>query len=287
MTVLEAIQRSAEFLTKKGVDSPRLQAELLLAHVLKLPRMQLYLNFQRELTPAETEALRGLVRRRGLREPLQQITGSTCFCGLEIAVSRDVLVPRPETELLAERAWQFLQALPGLSTAPPAVLDFGTGSGCLAIALAAQCPAAQIWAVDISPAALEMARQTSRQHGCLDRIQFLAGDGFGALPTAAAFDLILSNPPYIPSHEIAGLQPEVRDFEPRQALDGGADGLDYYRRLAAEAAPRLRPSGRLMVEFGDGQAEALRGIFAAQKWVVEAIQEDYTQRPRILVAGRD
>jgi len=285
--VLEVIQRSAEFLGKKGVDSPRLQAELLLAHVVKLPRMQLYLNFQRELAPAEVESMRELVRRRGLREPLQQITGSTSFCGLELAVTREVLVPRPETELLAERAWLFLQAPAAESDRPAMVLDFGTGSGCLAITLAARCPQARIWALEVSPTALEVARRNTASHGLTERIRFFPGDGFGALPEVVEFDLIVSNPPYIPSGELAGLQPEVRDFEPRGALDGGADGLDYYRRLAVEAAPWLRSEGRLMLEFGDGQAERLREIFLAQKWIVEAVQEDYTHQPRIMALRRN
>jgi release factor glutamine methyltransferase len=287
MTVLEVIQRSADFLTKKGVDSPRLHAELLLAHLLQLPRMQLYLDFQRELTPLEVESMRELVRRRGLREPVQQLTGSTSFCGLEITVTREVLVPRPETELLAECAWVFLKTPPQTSPPAPSALDFGTGSGCLAIALATHCPGAHVRAIDISPAALDVARQNAVRHGLEDRIQFFPGDGFAALPEAEEFDLIVSNPPYIPSGEIRSLQPEVRDFEPRQALDGGSDGLDYYRRLAAEAAPWLRSGGRLMVEFGVGQADSLREVFSAQKWVVEAVKEDYNRCPRILVAYRN
>ena len=235
MTVLEAIQRSTEFLAKKGVDSPRLQTELLLAHLLKQPRMQLYLNFERVLTPAEVDGLRELIRRRGQREPLQHIVGSTSFCGLEIAVNRDVLIPRPETELLAERGWTFLNQLSTLNPQPSTALDFGTGSGCLAIALACKCPAAEVYAIDISPEALALARQNAARHGVAERIRFLQGDGFAAVPEGARFDLIISNPPYIPSGEIASLQPEVRDYDPRRALDGGADGLDYGRRLAAEA----------------------------------------------------
>ena len=283
---MEVIQRSAEFLTRKGVDSPRLQSELLLAHLLKLPRMQLYLNFQSEVGTPEVESMRELVRRRGLREPLQQLTGSASFCGLEIAVTRDVLVPRPETELLAECAWTFLKTHTSAPAPAASALDFGTGSGCLAIALATHCPEAHLRAVDCSTTALEVARRNAATHRLEDRIQFFPGDGFGALPEAEEFALIVSNPPYIPSGEIARLQPEVRDFEPRQALDGGPDGLDYYRRLALEAPPWLRPGGRLMVEFGDGQADSLRELFSAQKWVVEAVKEDYTRRPRILVAHR-
>jgi len=286
VTVLEAIQRSAEFLAKKGVDSPRLQAELLLAHLLKVPRMKLYLSFERVLVAGEVDAFRGLITRRGQREPLQHIVGSTSFCGFEIAVNRHVLVPRPETELLAERGWTFLNQLPAVQSRPATALDFGTGSGCLAIALACKCPAAEIWAVDVSPEALAMARENAARHGGAARIRFLEGDGFAALPPDARFDLIISNPPYIPSEEIASLQPEVRDHDPRGALDGGADGLDYGRRLAAEAARFLNPDGRLMLEFGDAQAGLLRPIFEEQNWIVETIAEDYTRRPRILVARR-
>jgi release factor glutamine methyltransferase len=286
VTVLETIQRSTEFLARKGVDSPRLQSELLLAHVLRKPRMRLYLEFERGLEPGEVDRLRELVKRRGQREPLQHIVGSTSFCGLEIAVSRAALIPRPETELLAERGWGFLRQRSTSNSEPLTALDFGTGSGCLAIALASNCAEVAIVAIDVSPEALALGRHNAARHGVEGRIQFLEGDGFASLPTGASFDLIISNPPYIPSGEIASLQPEVREYDPHRALDGGPDGLDYGRRLAAEAAEYLKPGGRLMTEFGDGQAEALREIFGQQKWIVEAVEEDYTHRPRILVARR-
>jgi release factor glutamine methyltransferase len=323
VTVLEAIQKCTEFLAKKGVESPRLQTELLLAHLLKLPRMKLYLNFERALTPAETDALREFVKRRGQREPLQHITGSTSFCGFEIAVNRQALVPRPETELLAEAGWEFLAELeqsphPAGGHPLPArrgegrgegrvALDFGTGTGCIAIALAAKCPSAKIVATDISPDALELAKQNAERNKVAERIEFLQGDGFAALhsegrvPRAPEsnnenggsqssplrkmeFDLIVSNPPYIPSAEIATLQPEVRDFDPRGALDGGVDGLDFYRKLAMESKSFLKPDGKIMLEFGDGQADAIRKIFETEKWIVEAVKEDYSHRARILIA---
>lgn len=281
MTVLEAIQKSTEFLGKKKVESPRLNAEQLLAHLLKMPRMKLYLNFDRALTSAETDALRELVKRRGQREPLQHITGSTSFCGFEMTVSRAALVPRPETEMLAELGWQFLITChASLATA----LDFGTGTGCIAIALAAKSPQAKITALDISLEALALAKQNAAQNKVAERIEFLQGDGLAALKTGAQFDLIVSNPPYIASAEIVTLDPEVRDFDPRTALDGGADGLDFYRRLAAEAKKFLKPAGKIMLEFGDGQAEAIKSIFENEKWIVEAVQEDYSQRARILIA---
>ncbi len=284
VTVLEVIQKSAEFLTRKGVESPRLQAELLLAHVLKLPRMQLYLNFQRTLSGAESDAARELVRRRGQREPLQHILGSTSFCGLEVAVNRHVLVPRPETELLAELGWQFLGGCKTPDSKPAMALDFGTGSGCIAIALAVKCPGAQTVALEASPEALAVARRNAVSHGVAERIQFVQGDSFDAVAGAGPFHLIISNPPYIPSAEIAGLEAEVRDYDPRAALDGGPDGLNCLRLLAAGAGRHLAPGGRIMVEFGDGQAESVRKLFEAQKWSVEAVKEDYTQRPRFLVA---
>jgi release factor glutamine methyltransferase len=306
MTVLEAIQKSTEFLAKKGVDSPRRQTELLLAHLLKLPRMKLYLNFERALTPAEVDGLREFIKRRGQREPLQHITGSTSFCGLEIAVNRAALIPRPETELLAELGWNFLSTL---NPQPSTALDFGTGTGCIAIALAAKCPSAKVVATDVSPDALALAKENAARNNVAERIEFLQGDGFAALHNESEggaprrpdspkeewvsrssplrkmeFDLIISNPPYIPSAEIATLQPEVRDFDPRGALDGGADGLDFYRKLAMESKPFLKPGGKLMLEFGDGHADAIRKIFEAEKWIVEAVKEDYSQRERFLIA---
>jgi release factor glutamine methyltransferase len=282
VTVLEVIQRSTEFLNRKGVDSARLQTELLLSHVLKTPRMQLYLNFERTLRSEEEEAVRELIKRRGQREPLQQIVGATSFCGLEMKLNRHVLIPRPETELLAEEGWKFLQEVSKINV-PPTALDFGTGSGCIAIALAAHCPSASIIALEKSTEALQLACENAASNNVAERVQFLSGDSFALLPPATRFHLIISNPPYIASPEIAALQPEVRDFEPRQALDGGPDGLDYYRKLAQETASRLTPDGKLMLEFGDGQAEPIREIFESKNWIVEAIREDYTQRARILI----
>ncbi len=283
MTVLDVIQRSTDFLAKKGVDSPRLQVELLLAHVLRQPRLKLYLNFERPLSDAELDAVRELVRRRSLREPLQHIIGSTSFCGLELAVNKHVLVPRPETELLVETAWTFLQSLPG----EPAALDFGTGSGCLAIALAVNCPAVQITAIDICEDALAVARRNATANNVPSRIDFRLSDGFADVPRASRFNLIVANPPYIPGADIAGLEPEVRDFDPRQALDGGADGLDFYRRLSREAGEFLAAGGRIMLEFGDGQADAVKKLFEEQMWIVEAVKADYSGRQRILTARRD
>jgi len=283
VTVLEAIQKTADFFEPKGVDSPRLQAELLLAHVLKLPRMKLYLNFDRPLTPAEVDAFRELVRRRAQREPLQHILGTVSFCGIEFACTAAALVPRPETELLAQMAWEHLEHL---EDPVPSALDFGTGTGCLPIAIAVHCPSAQLVAVDVSSDALSLARENAARHGLTNRIQFIESDGFDRLPPASQFSLLVSNPPYIPSAEIESLSSEVRDHDPRAALDGGKDGLDFYRRLAAEAPAFLQPGGYIMLEFGDGQAPALREVFSGQNWIVEAVRQDYSQRDRFLIARR-
>jgi release factor glutamine methyltransferase len=302
VTVLEVIKRSAEFLAKKGVDSPRLQVELLLAHLLRVPRMKLYLDFERVLNPGELEDLRKMVQRRGQREPLQHIIGSTSFCGLEMAVNPQVLIPRPETELLAELGWQFLSAECGARSAELGIaesaalreapsetgltaLDFGTGSGCLAIALAVKCAAANVVALDISTEALAVAQRNAATHKMESRIRFLAGDGFKTLPPGEQFDLIVSNPPYIPSGDIAALQPEVL-HDPQLALDGGADGLFFYRRLALEGGPFLKPGGRMMLELGDGQAAAVKELFESQKWIVEPMKADYNRTPRFLIARR-
>jgi release factor glutamine methyltransferase len=286
VTVLEVIQRSAEFLSKKGVESPRLQVELLLAHLLQMPRMKLYLNFERLLTEPELEKLRDFVKRRANREPLQHIIGSTNFCGLDFLVNKSVSIPRPETEILAERAWNFLQQR-AKEKARPVALDFGTGSGCLAVMLAKKCPAAKIHALDISSDALDVARENAMRHKAAEQIEFHQGNGFAALPAKIEFDLIVANPPYIASNEISTLEPEVRDHDPRLALDGGADGLEFYRLLAKESRNWLAADGYLMSEFGEGQAELIRKIFEEQKWIVEAIEHDYTQRLRFLIARRN
>jgi len=152
--------------------------------------------------------------------------------------------------------------------------------------LAAKCPGAKIVATDVSSDALALAKENAARNNVVERIEFLQGDGFAALPDGARFDLISSNPPYIPSAEIATLQPEVRDFDPHGALDGGADGLEFYRLIAAQAKAFLNPGGRIMVEFGDGQVDAIKKIFETEKWIVEAVKEDYSQRARILIAGK-
>lgn len=286
MTVLETIKRGTEFLAGKGVDSPRLQMELMLAHVLQLPRLKLYLNFERVLTETEVETLRAMVKRRGEREPLQHILGSTSFCGVELMVNKNALIPRPETEILAEKGWTFLVKLVRSGVARPRVLDFGTGTGCLAITLATKCPEAEFYALDISREALDIAVANAKRHSVSDRIHFVVSDAFQQCPADLKFDLLISNPPYIPTAELATLQPEVRDYDPRLALDGGSDGLNFYRHLAEFAPAFLNPEGHVMLEFGDGQSAVLEKVFSDRPWELISIEPDYTGRPRILIARR-
>jgi release factor glutamine methyltransferase len=279
MTVLEVIKRSSQYLEERSVESPRLQTELLLAHVLGVPRLKLYLDFDRALSEQQLATLRGLVKRRADREPLQYIVGSTSFCGFDIAVSPAVLIPRPETEGLVEQAWHFLSQY---GQPAPAVLDFGTGSGCIAIAIAIRFPGAVVQAIDISEDALAVARANAQRHHA--RVEFHCGADFG--PAVGSFDLIVSNPPYIPAAELASLQPEVRDHEPRGALVGGDDGLDIHRLIAAQALRRLVPAGKLMVELGFGQGEKATEVYTAGGWRVQSVLPDYSGCPRILIADR-
>jgi release factor glutamine methyltransferase len=285
MTVLEILQRSTEYLAARGVDSARLNAELLLSHVLQKPRLRLYLEFDRVVTEADTARARELVRRRGHREPLQHLTGAVAFLGHELEVGPAVLIPRPETEVLAQAAIRLLQERQG--SEPVRILDFGTGSGCLAIAIAAAAPFAEVHALDLSARALEVAARNAHRCG-QGRVHFHLGDGFAALTTGSGLfpgglDLMVSNPPYIPTGDLATLDPEVRDHDPRAALDGGADGLDFYRRLSREAPAWLKPGAPLLLEFGDGQAPALLALFQDGGWRLEAVEKDLSGADRILI----
>ncbi|MBT1071333.1 peptide chain release factor N(5)-glutamine methyltransferase [Pelotalea chapellei] len=250
-TTLKILNWTREYLSSKGVDNARLEAEWLLCAATGLDRVGLYLNFERPLNEEELSAYRAMVTRRGRREPLQHILGTQEFHGLEFEVSPDVLIPRHDTETLVTTA---LAAVPDAKT----VLDIGTGSGCIAVAVARQLPAAKVSAIDISEAALAVARRNADLNGVA--IEFLHGSLLAPV-TGRSFDLILSNPPYIPSADIASLEPEVRNGDPRGALDGGEDGLDIYRLLVPAAADCLASGGWLLVEVGAGQAPDVKQLF--------------------------
>ncbi len=252
-TVLKLLRWTADYFAGRGIDSPRLDAELLLAETLKLDRVGLYLNFERPLQADELTVYREKVRRRAGREPLAYILGRTEFWSLPLRVTPDVLIPRPDTELLVEQA---LARVDGTAR----VLDVGTGSGALAIALAHERPDWTVTAVDLSPQALKVAAGNARDNGVAERITLVEGNLI-ALPSGP-FELIVANPPYIPTGELAELMPEVCDYEPHLALDGGACGLDAYRALAGQATSVLAPGGWLLVEVGMGQAPAVQALFA-------------------------
>lgn len=275
-TVLKVLQWTAGYLEQKGVDGARLDAELLLADALGLDRVGLYLNYDRPLSPGELSVYRQRVGRRAGREPLQYILGTTEFWSLPFAVTPAVLIPRPDTEVLVEEALK-------RAADSGRILDVGTGSGAIAIALAHELPGATVEGVDISAGALAVAADNARRNGVDGRVAFREGD-LGRLPDGP-YDLIVSNPPYIPEADMAGLMPEVRDFEPCLALCGGQDGLDCYRLLARQAPDRLVPGAWLLLEVGIGQAPAVEALLAAAGLREVFSRQDYAGVPRV-VGGR-
>lgn len=275
-TVLKLVRWTADYFAGREIDSPRLDAELLLADTLGLDRVGLYLNFERPLQADELAGYREKVRRRASREPLAYILGRTEFWSLPFIVTPAVLIPRPDTELLVE------EALPRLADAAR-VLDVGTGSGALAVALAHERPECTVTAIDVSAAALAVAAGNAGSNGVAERIEFLQAD-LAALPDGP-FDLVVANPPYIPSGELTTLMPDVRDFEPQLALDGGCDGLDAYRALARQTGAILAPGGWLLVEVGIGQAPAVQELFAGAGLTEIFISRDLAGIERV-VGGR-
>ncbi len=278
--VTEALQTGTDALVSAGVDTPRVDAEWLMTHVLGCPRPELVLKQNKILTESQQSQWEGLMACRAERIPLQHLMGSAEFCGLVIEVNGNVLVPRPETELLAEGAWQFANVIER-----PVILDVGTGSGCLAISIAVNCPQAEVHALDVSQKALLVARANAARHLVQERIRFHKADGQVGLPGEMLFDMIVSNPPYISTTEIPKLQAEVRDHDPHLALDGGADGLVFFRALATHALARLQPSGRLMLEIGDGQVEAVSALLLAAGWRVLEVFPDLNNVQRIVIAS--
>ena len=283
--ILEVINKTTPFFEKQGVESPRLTIELLLAHLLKKKRLDLYLEFERELDEATLAKLRELVKRRAGGEPLQYITGETEFCGLKFMVDKRVLIPRPETELLVEVV---LERLKGRAPAPPTqhptVLDVGTGSGCIAITLAKKLPDAEISAWDISPEALEVARGNAALHQVEKKVRFFESDLLEKLSSSFVAEAIVSNPPYIADGELAKLPKEVRGFEPVRALAAGEDGLKVIRRLVMNARRALSPSGFVALEIGAGQRDAVEGIFGQQGYRVAEVVKDLQGHERVVVA---
>jgi release factor glutamine methyltransferase len=279
-TIRELLSWTTNYLSQKGIDSPRLDAQVLLAHVLKVPRIELIARSTDEPTAAERTAFRELVRRRVEGWPVAYLTGTKEFYLLSFRVSPAVLIPRPDTETLVLEAVSRAKAKPAAR-----VLELGTGSGCIAVAIASGAPQAKVTAVDLSPDAAELARANASQLGVGERVRVVVGDLFSPVQNEAPFDLIVSNPPYIATAEIETLSADVKDHEPRLALDGGPDGLNFYRRIATAAGDRLAPGGTLLLEFGDGQAPAVTDLLTRAGWTATT-KKDAAGRMRVAIATR-
>ena len=278
--LLDLLQEAGGFLESRGLDSPRLEAELLLAAALGVRRLDLYLEFDRILADGEVNAFRGFVRQRLAGRPSQYITGEAGFRLLDLHVDDSVLVPRPETEVLVEEALAFLAGAP-----PGPVLDLGCGSGAIAIAVAMEHEGAPVVATDVSREALVLARRNARRHRLDGRIRFLCGDLCRPLGSRR-YRAVLCNPPYVRSADLETLEPEVRDHEPRLALDGGPDGLDLIRRVAGTVLAHLEPGGRLFLEIGAGQAEETSRLLREAGFRdPPEVRPDLAGLPRLVIAA--
>lgn len=284
MTVRDVLRRATDELGPAGVDTPRLDAQLLLAWVLKCRREDLAREPERPLTDRETLIVTKAVALRAARRPLPYITGEQWFYGRSFKINRAVLIPRPETELLVTTALGHLHSVPA-----PRLGDIGTGSGVLAVTLACERPEARVWATDLSADALTLARKNVVRHGIVDRVTLLQGDLLAALPPDIRVDVIVSNPPYVREDEMPGLQPEVRDYEPTLALSGapgavGADGTGLHRRLLRDAPAHLAPGGRLLLEVGQGQAETVADHARSRGWASVTVLNDDAGIGRVVSA---
>ena len=276
-TVLKVVQWTTEYFKAKGFEQPRADAEVLLAHVLGMERVQLYLNYDKPLSPEELAGFRGLVRRRAAYEPTQYITGKQEFWSLDFEVTPAVLIPRPETEVLVEKALEIAGNKPSL------VLDLGTGSGAIAVAVAYERSTIRVIAADKSWPAIEVARKNARRNGVAERISFVVTDLFDPFESMPLFDLIVSNPPYVSDEELLDLAPEIANYEPRCALRGGGkQGLALIRKILERFHSHLKPEGSLLMEIGLGQAEILEaGLPSYLAGRFEFI-EDYSGIKRVL-----
>lgn len=281
-TVLKILHWITGYLSEKQSESPRLDAEIILAYALEIERIQLYVQFERELLPEELATIRALVKRRAAKEPIAYIVGTQGFWSLDLKTDSRALIPRPDTEILIEAA---LKLLAEDSTA--SVVDIGTGSGAIALSLAVERPGLRIAATDIDANTLELARENADLHGLGERVRFFYGDLLDALgsewPTA---DMIVSNPPYIAEDQRATLMADVREFEPSGALFSGADGLDILRRLVVDAFTFLTPGGHLLCEIGYDQGSSAREIFEQAGFKNVEVRKDYGGNDRVVLGQK-
>ncbi len=280
-TIAALLRWASGYFTRHAVDSPRTTAELLLAHVLNLSRLDLYLRFDQPLAENELAAFKKLLLRRVEREPAAYIVGRKAFWSIELEVNPDVLIPRPDTECLVEQALALMP--PADRTSRWHILELGTGSGAIVLSLAKDRPRHLYVATDISPAALQTARRNASQLNLQHQVFFLAGNWFAPLQSIPVFDLIISNPPYVAREDLASLQPEITFFEPLLALDGEPDGLGSIRPIIQQAPAHLKPGGHLLLEIGHDQADAVRGV-ATDTQVCREIHfhRDYGGNARVL-----
>lgn len=288
MKAKSKLQAVSQFLSAAGIESPDKEAEIILRDALNMSVINIYRD-DPELTDKQMSLLESIVSRRTRREPLQYILGHVEFMGLRMQIGKGVLIPRPETELMAELA---IKKAGAVHESPLRILDLCTGSGCLALALAKEFPAAHVYSSDISEIALGYARRNADLNG-INNVTFLQGNLFGPFTKLLtlnsklfAFDLIISNPPYIKSDDIKNLQTEIKDWEPLNALDGGEDGLDYYRRIVPKAHHFLKDNGILMLELGEGQGNAVSQIFMDTGYKNIQIVKDYAGIERIISANK-
>lgn len=285
MTLEQAIKKATEELTRSGITTGRFDAERLLARVLGRDRTWVFTHVHDTLESGNEAVFRQLVDRRAGREPLQYILGKQEFWGLKFTVTRDVLIPRPETELVVEAALQVLR-----QTTRPTVIDLCTGSACIAVSLARELPSARLFAGDISGAAVSVARENATRHEVNGRIRFFEGDlfhPFQELDLRARANVITANPPYIKSQDLPGLQPEVRDYEPETALIAGPKGTEVHKRIILEAPNFLQKNGSLIMEMGIDQSEALIKLFAATRVYAEPlVLKDLAGIDRVIVASK-
>ena len=279
LTIKEVLLKSSDFFSSKGIESPRLDAELLIGHALQLPRIQLYMNFDKPLTEPELNQIRGFVARRANREPIAYIIGEKGFYKFDFTIEPGVLCPRPDTETIIEVANHWIP-----KNRDYFICDVGSGSGCIGLSLLLDHPNARLYATDISETALSCTRKNIDRHALQKRAAILKGPYLDPIPTDRAIDLVVSNPPYIPTADIKALAPEVAKHEPLIALDGGADGLDCYRALIQAAAPRIRDG--IIVEIGLGQETSVSQLMEDAGLIDIEHHTDLTDRIRVVSARK-
>jgi release factor glutamine methyltransferase len=285
-TIQKLLNWVTEYLAAKGIESPRLSAELLLSHVLGLKRIDLYTQFDKQVPQQQLNNLHDLVKRAGLHEPVAYLTGKTEFYSLELDITADCMIPRPETELLVQRSIEFLRTRSGIQY----VCDLCTGSGCIAVAIAKNFPDARITATDISDAALKIAARNVEKHQLKERVRLLCGDLFEPIIQqldVSQFDLIVCNPPYVSTAEYEKLDKNIKDYEPASALLAGEDGMDIYQKIINKVDEFLKPGAALMLEIGYAQGSAVRGLLEQTGAFTEIkIEKDPHNNDRIVISRK-